>query len=650
MANTMVSGYETGGSQFTRMGVPQSTQSFGKREIGRADGIGSDALLVSQSDRSYELNSGSRNQTGYRVVKRTKAAKIFWALVSVLSCLIGGNWLILFGCTVTVCMGYLAFRWGPLIYTVGTQVVVDTTLAWLENPPVMVILVGTICLLYTLIVLMMWLTREETEILGKEGGSSIRCGQSQIHELPTPEVSFTPIHDSRLNPHSTPFIPSSESGNKYPDTPMPPKRRLVVESPKKVEIKKEEPENSKYVEKAELNNLVQSLKQTLLEETQSIKTELSKKWQEDDDIEIVSEAPEPEDKTISVRVDSDYLSYLKMMAKGAQSDQMKSIKEEETMVKTPVEVKTGSVNSTPIRVSNTPPMTCDISSIGSKDSGVESVNDDSDEAPSPKQDKVKFTRIFNGEGRNCDSWMDFIKYFEKIAKQNGWNSQDKLARLELSLRGSAESFVNNMQTDNSLTYYELCDKLTERFGPRCQKATYLAEVRGRMKKSDEDFRTFGQAIELMCNKAFPDSYSSSEMMSMEIFMENCGNADLTLHLKSKDCKTMDGLIREAAFFDNVVAKHLKDRKSRVHEVCEVQTVPVCQLVQPMQSTVPVNQMVMQPQYQSPPMVQNQGQYMGQNQYQGSPANQGQYQGPPRGGNGQGQGPKNNKSGEQFCYN
>ena len=54
---------------------------------------------------------------------------------------------------------------------------------------------------------------------------------------------------------------------------------------------------------------------------------------------------------------------------------------------------------------------------------------------------------------------------------------------------------------------------------------YVAEAKLRRKKNTESFRDFGQAIQDLYRRAYPDNAESVQESSMKTFMDNCSEVD-----------------------------------------------------------------------------------------------------------------------------
>lgn len=63
--------------------------------------------------------------------------------------------------------------------------------------------------------------------------------------------------------------------------------------------------------------------------------------------------------------------------------------------------------------------------------------------------------------------------------------------------------------------------MENRFGHRVMKESYIAEVKMRRKRTNETFRDFGQAIEDLYRKAYPDNREYIKESSLKTFLDNC---------------------------------------------------------------------------------------------------------------------------------
>ena len=78
------------------------------------------------------------------------------------------------------------------------------------------------------------------------------------------------------------------------------------------------------------------------------------------------------------------------------------------------------------------------------------------------------------------------------------------------------------------------------------KESYAAEAKLRRKKGTESFRDFGQAIEDLYRRAYPDNRENVQESSMKTFMDNCSDCteDFRLAVKRTRPKTCKKLWRQ----------------------------------------------------------------------------------------------------------
>lgn len=179
------------------------------------------------------------------------------------------------------------------------------------------------------------------------------------------------------------------------------------------------------------------------------------------------------------------------------------------------------------------------------------VSSSSKEVISNRKDVVDYKRVYKGT-KATEDWADYYRYFERIAKTNKWNKATQLERLILSLRGDAESYANGLQPEHKDTYEHFVDAMEQRFGAFEETATYVSESELRMKDPKENYREFAQAIESLCQKAYPGDYATIQRMSLERFLKQCGPSVLEHHIRLGRPKTLMNAVELAYYFDYVV--------------------------------------------------------------------------------------------------
>ena len=160
----------------------------------------------------------------------------------------------------------------------------------------------------------------------------------------------------------------------------------------------------------------------------------------------------------------------------------------------------------------------------------------------PHQITVK--RTFSGDG--TDIWSEFIRYFENIAELNEWESDRKRKVLFTVLRGQAETYAYGLLDSERNDWESLITALDARFGHKAMKESYVAEAKLRRKKGTESFRDFGQAIEDLYRRAYPNNREHVQESSKKTFMDNCSDTeDFRLAVKRTCPKTLQDAVTAA---------------------------------------------------------------------------------------------------------
>ena len=160
----------------------------------------------------------------------------------------------------------------------------------------------------------------------------------------------------------------------------------------------------------------------------------------------------------------------------------------------------------------------------------------------PHQITVK--RTFSGDG--TDIWSEFIRYFENVAELNEWESDRKRKVLFTVLRGQTETYAYGLSDSERSDWGNLTAALDFRFGHKAMKESYVAEAKLRRKKGTESFRDFGQAIEDLYRRAYPENREHVQESSMKTFMDNCSDTeDFRLAVKRTRPKTLQDAVTAA---------------------------------------------------------------------------------------------------------
>ena len=157
---------------------------------------------------------------------------------------------------------------------------------------------------------------------------------------------------------------------------------------------------------------------------------------------------------------------------------------------------------------------------------------------------IPLKRVFKGDGSSI--WSEFVRYFENVANLKQWTEQRMRCILLTTLRDQAEAYAYGLPEGTLQDYNSLKNALNQRFGHTALKESYIAEAKLRRKKESETFRDFGQAIEDLYRRAFPQNRDFVTESSLKTFLDNCSpNEDFRLSVKRTRPKTLSEAITAA---------------------------------------------------------------------------------------------------------
>ena len=133
--------------------------------------------------------------------------------------------------------------------------------------------------------------------------------------------------------------------------------------------------------------------------------------------------------------------------------------------------------------------------------------------------QIQVKRTFSGDGK--DILSEYVTYFENISSLNEWNEDRKRRVFFTMLRGQAETFAYGLSATERNSWDNLKLAMDTRFGHKAMKESYVAEAKLRRKKGAESFRDFGQSIQDLYRRAYPDNSDYVKESSMKTLMDNC---------------------------------------------------------------------------------------------------------------------------------
>ena len=153
-------------------------------------------------------------------------------------------------------------------------------------------------------------------------------------------------------------------------------------------------------------------------------------------------------------------------------------------------------------------------------------------------------RTFSGSSE--DVWNEFLQYFENLAELNAWNPEKSRRILLSTLRGQAETYAYGLALVYQRSYDRLKQKMDERFGHTAMKEKYIAEAKLRTRKAGESLRDFGQALEDLYRRAYPENPDIVEENAIKAFLDKCGHSeDFRLAVKRTRPKTLQNAVINA---------------------------------------------------------------------------------------------------------
>ena len=143
--------------------------------------------------------------------------------------------------------------------------------------------------------------------------------------------------------------------------------------------------------------------------------------------------------------------------------------------------------------------------------------------------------VFSGkEGE----WNSFIFQFRKIAHYYGWDQQEKVGRLLVSLRGKAIDFIRNKSREVQDDYRTLRDALELRFGQREHPTSARRELNCLQQHEEESLEDFADIVLAKVSEAYPRiGQKLGQDIAKEIFLRGCRNRNAAYAAAEKDPST-----------------------------------------------------------------------------------------------------------------
>ena len=140
MASNLVSGYGSGGSQFSQAGVP--------------------SILTGMTQNGCSVAVTPKQSVA---VGPSRAAHIGWSIIKCMGRIGTGKWCTMIGCILIMWIGHTLLEYGPEVYEQSTQWAIDTAISLTKDPPKGVIVLGEGMSLFLVCTILQWLAQPQKE-------------------------------------------------------------------------------------------------------------------------------------------------------------------------------------------------------------------------------------------------------------------------------------------------------------------------------------------------------------------------------------------------------------------------------------------------------------------------------------------------------
>ena len=150
---------------------------------------------------------------------------------------------------------------------------------------------------------------------------------------------------------------------------------------------------------------------------------------------------------------------------------------------------------------------------------------------------------FSGES-GISRWDDWIEHFEDCAAVNKWDSdEEKLKWIRVRLTGKAHTAYRRLAQDARTKYGECKDALRRRFHPDSSRDLHMAELQVRKRQNDEDWASFGDALRVLADKAYPDlEEKARERLALNQFLSQIEDSHLSFSVRQTRPKTVEAAV------------------------------------------------------------------------------------------------------------
>ena len=173
--------------------------------------------------------------------------------------------------------------------------------------------------------------------------------------------------------------------------------------------------------------------------------------------------------------------------------------------------------------------------------------------------------VFDG----TSTWSSYLKQFELVAEMNKWSPQQKALNLATSLKGEAQSILDDLDSDKLHDYSALINIINQRFGSEHQTEMFRAILRNRVRQPRETLPQLAHEIRRLVKLAYPTrEHGLLDDLTKEHFINSLPDADTRWKIHQSRPQNLDESVRVAVELEafQVAEQHRTQNKKTVRVV------------------------------------------------------------------------------------
>ena len=132
------------------------------------------------------------------------------------------------------------------------------------------------------------------------------------------------------------------------------------------------------------------------------------------------------------------------------------------------------------------------------------------------------------------SWREYKQHFERVCVVNHWAEDIKLSYLMVLLDGVALSYVESLPQARTRTFRELCRAMDERFGECLFTEVRKAELKTRIRKTEESIPELAEDIRALTWQAYPRlDWEAREELAVDHFINALDDSEIRMALHQR---------------------------------------------------------------------------------------------------------------------